>query len=204
MLFLAAQKMSNILQNTKKKRLVAIYIIQKLFDVFFENNTILDKLIDQTDFIVLAGFLWKIPVSIVKTFPNRIINIHPALLPNYGGKGMYGMHVHRAVKNNFDKETGITIHYVNENYEEELGLIKKALLDAKCPFYAIGEIGLDFYWDTTYKEEQIKALRLQIEWAKTYHLPIVVSNCSNNYGPYQFPEKLIPYSILCLLQKYRI
>jgi phosphoribosylglycinamide formyltransferase 1 len=85
---------------------------------FFENNTILDKLIDQTDFIVLAGFLWKIPVSIVKTFPNRIINIHPALLPNYGGKGMYGMHVHRAVKNNFDKETGITIHYVNEHYDK--------------------------------------------------------------------------------------
>ena len=85
---------------------------------FFENNKILDKLIKQTDFIVLAGFLWKIPESIVKTFPNRIINIHPALLPNYGGKGMYGMHVHRAVKNNFDKETGITIHYVNEHYDK--------------------------------------------------------------------------------------
>ena len=85
---------------------------------FFKKNTILDKLIEQTDFIVLAGFLWKIPEAIVKAFPNRIINIHPALLPNYGGKGMYGMHVHRAVKNNCDKETGITIHYVNEHYDK--------------------------------------------------------------------------------------
>ena len=85
---------------------------------FFKKNTILDKLIEQTDFIVLAGFLWKIPESIVKAFPNRIINIHPALLPNYGGKGMYGMHVHQAVKNNCDKETGITIHYVNEHYDK--------------------------------------------------------------------------------------
>ena len=85
---------------------------------FFKKNTILDKLIEQTDFIVLAGFLWKIPESIVKAFPNRIINIHPALLPNYGGKGMYGMHIHQAVKNNCDKETGITIHYVNEHYDK--------------------------------------------------------------------------------------
>ena len=85
---------------------------------FFKKNTILDKLIEQTDFIVLAGFLWKIPEAIVKAFPNRIINIHPALLPNYGGKGMYGMHVHQAVKNNCDKETGITIHYVNEHYDK--------------------------------------------------------------------------------------
>ena len=85
---------------------------------FFKKNTILDKLIEQTDFIVLAGFLWKIPEAIVKAFSNRIINIHPALLPNYGGKGMYGMRVHQAVKNNCDKETGITIHYVNEHYDK--------------------------------------------------------------------------------------
>ena len=92
---------------------------------FFKKNTILDKLIEQTDFIVLAGFLWKIPEAIVKAFPNRIINIHPALLPNYGGKGMYGMHVHRAVKNNFDKETGITIHYVNEHYDKGAIIFQK-------------------------------------------------------------------------------
>lgn len=68
--------------------------------------------------IVLAGFLWKIPEAFVKTFPNQIINIHPALLPKYGGKGMYGHHVHEAVLQNHEKETGITIHLVNEQYDE--------------------------------------------------------------------------------------
>lgn len=72
----------------------------------------------QPDLIVLAGFLLKIPSDIVAAFPNKIINIHPALLPNYGGKGMYGMHVHEAVIINQEKESGITIHYVNENYDE--------------------------------------------------------------------------------------
>ena len=70
------------------------------------------------DLIVLAGFLWKIPENIIKTFPRKIINIHPALLPKYGGKGMYGDNVHTAVKENKETETGITIHYVNENYDE--------------------------------------------------------------------------------------
>ncbi|MGW9684409.1 phosphoribosylglycinamide formyltransferase [Flagellimonas sp. 2504JD1-5] len=70
------------------------------------------------DLIVLAGFLWKIPSSFITAFPNKIINIHPALLPKYGGKGMYGNKVHQAVKENSEPETGITIHYVNENYDE--------------------------------------------------------------------------------------
>ena len=68
--------------------------------------------------IVLAGFLWKIGSDWVKEFSNKIINIHPALLPKYGGKGMYGKHVHQAVKENHETETGITIHYVNEAYDE--------------------------------------------------------------------------------------
>jgi phosphoribosylglycinamide formyltransferase-1 len=68
--------------------------------------------------LILAGFLWKIPTEIISAFPNKIINIHPALLPQYGGKGMYGMHVHEAIINNKEKESGITIHYVNENYDE--------------------------------------------------------------------------------------
>ena len=68
--------------------------------------------------IVLAGFLWKIGSDWVKEFSNKIINIHPALLPKYGGKGMYGTHVHQAVKDNHETETGITIHYVNEAYDE--------------------------------------------------------------------------------------
>ncbi len=72
----------------------------------------------EPNLIVLAGFLWKIPIHITEHYPNKIVNIHPALLPKYGGKGMYGNHVHQAVKDNKDKETGITIHYVNENYDE--------------------------------------------------------------------------------------
>ena len=70
------------------------------------------------DLIVLAGFLLKFPEHIVAAYPKKIINIHPALLPKYGGKGMYGMHVHRAILENKEKETGITIHYVNEHYDE--------------------------------------------------------------------------------------
>jgi len=62
--------------------------------------------------------LWKFPESILKEFPNKVINVHPALLPKYGGKGMYGMRVHEAVVANNEKETGITIHYVNEHYDE--------------------------------------------------------------------------------------
>lgn len=70
------------------------------------------------DLVVLAGFLWKIPENMIAEFPNKIINIHPALLPKYGGKGMYGEKVHQAVKENGETETGITIHYVNEHYDE--------------------------------------------------------------------------------------
>ena len=70
------------------------------------------------DLIVLAGFLLQFPETIIAQYPNQIINIHPALLPKYGGKGMYGMHVHRAVRDNKESETGITIHYVDAHYDE--------------------------------------------------------------------------------------
>lgn len=70
------------------------------------------------DWMVLAGFLWMIPENLIHAFPNRIINIHPALLPKYGGKGMFGMNVHRAIKDAGEPETGISIHLVNENYDE--------------------------------------------------------------------------------------
>jgi phosphoribosylglycinamide formyltransferase-1 len=69
------------------------------------------------DFIVLAGFLWKIPQTLISAYPNSIINIHPALLPKYGGKGMYGIHVHAAVLQSGDAQSGITIHYVDEQYD---------------------------------------------------------------------------------------
>jgi phosphoribosylglycinamide formyltransferase 1 len=70
-----------------------------------------------TDLIVLAGFLWKIPQTLINAYPRRIINIHPALLPKYGGKGMYGQYVHEAIINAGEVESGITIHYVDEHYD---------------------------------------------------------------------------------------
>lgn len=86
---------------------------------FTETPVVLNALKKMSpDLIVLAGFLWKIPENIIKEFSNKIINIHPSLLPKYGGKGMYGMHVHEAVVANREIETGISIHYVNEHYDE--------------------------------------------------------------------------------------
>lgn len=81
----------------------------------------------QVDFIILAGFLWRIPEHLLDAFPNKIINIHPALLPKHGGKGMYGDRVHEAVLANGDKKSGITIHLVNENYDEG-----QTLFQAEC------------------------------------------------------------------------
>jgi phosphoribosylglycinamide formyltransferase-1 len=86
---------------------------------YMEGNGILALLKGlDPDLIVLAGFLWKIPESTVAAFPDKIINIHPALLPRFGGKGMYGMHVHRAVIEAGETESGITIHRVNEAYDK--------------------------------------------------------------------------------------
>jgi phosphoribosylglycinamide formyltransferase-1 len=86
----------------------------------------------EPDLIVLAGFLLKFPESIVKEYPNKVINIHPALLPKYGGKGMYGMNVHKSVLENQEKETGITIHYVNENYDEGGIIFQKSINIENC------------------------------------------------------------------------
>ncbi|WP_412987250.1 phosphoribosylglycinamide formyltransferase [Pontimicrobium sp. IMCC45349] len=95
---------------------------------FSKTNHVLDILNTlQPDLIILAGFLWKFPEHILNIYPNKVINIHPALLPKFGGKGMYGMHVHEAVVVQKEIETGITIHYVNENYDE--GAI---IFQAKC------------------------------------------------------------------------
>jgi phosphoribosylglycinamide formyltransferase-1 len=87
-------------------------------EAFFRGSAYLDALKEKgISFIVLAGFLWKIPVALVRAYPGRIINIHPALLPKYGGKGMYGRFVHEAVVGAKETETGITIHYVDELYD---------------------------------------------------------------------------------------
>lgn len=85
-----------------------------------ENETYFTSLCieNKIDFIILAGFLRKIPASLIKAYPEKIVNIHPALLPKYGGKGMYGMNVHEAVALNNESETGITIHFVNEEFDK--------------------------------------------------------------------------------------
>ena len=83
--------------------------------------------LEYLDLIVLAGFLWKFPEHLLETYKNKVVNVHPALLPKYGGKGMYGMHVHKSVVENKESESGITIHYVNEHYDE--GAI---IFQAKC------------------------------------------------------------------------
>jgi phosphoribosylglycinamide formyltransferase-1 len=85
---------------------------------FTQTETLLQELyVSQIDFIVLAGFLWLIPEYLIEAYPSRIVNIHPALLPKYGGKGMHGMHVHHAVVAAGEKESGITIHYVDKVYD---------------------------------------------------------------------------------------
>jgi len=102
-----------------------------LFDreTFYGTDYIPRLLADKRiDYLVLAGFLWLIPPAILQAFPGRIINIHPALLPKYGGKGMYGERVHRAVIEAGEVESGITIHLVNERYDEG-----KILFQARCP-----------------------------------------------------------------------
>jgi len=81
----------------------------------------------QPDLIVLAGYLRKVPAALTASYSKKIINIHPALLPKYGGKGMYGMHVHNAVKAAGETESGITIHYVNEHYDEGGVILQKAV-----------------------------------------------------------------------------
>ncbi|CAM1359082.1 Phosphoribosylglycinamide formyltransferase [Tenacibaculum sediminilitoris] len=115
---------THVLSNNQRAKVFdrceKLGINASLFDKesFTKDDTVLNFLQVEADIIVLAGFLWRVPAKIVASFPNKIINIHPALLPKYGGKGMYGMNIHNAVRENNETETGITIHYVNENYDE--------------------------------------------------------------------------------------
>jgi phosphoribosylglycinamide formyltransferase-1 len=96
-------------------------------DEFYRSNDIMDRLYDhRIDMIVLAGFLWLVPRNLTELF--TVVNIHPALLPKYGGKGMYGMNVHKAVLASKDKESGITIHQVNQDYDKG-----KIIFQATCP-----------------------------------------------------------------------
>ena len=127
-------EISAILTNNTKAKVIEraerLGIVCKIFDktAFYNSTEIIDFLNSKKiDLVVLAGFLWKIPENLIKAFPDKIINIHPALLPKYGGKGMYGDKVHQSVIENKETESGITIHYVNDNYDEG-----KIIFQAKC------------------------------------------------------------------------
>ncbi|HTQ64319.1 MAG TPA: phosphoribosylglycinamide formyltransferase [Puia sp.] len=124
-LILSNNKEAGVLEIARREGIPSI-IIEK--EKFFRGNAYTGELKEKKiDFIVLAGFLWKIPRALLSAYPNRIINIHPALLPKYGGKGMYGHHVHEAVIAAREKESGITIHYVDEVYDHG-----KIIFQAKC------------------------------------------------------------------------
>jgi phosphoribosylglycinamide formyltransferase 1 len=113
---LSNKKDAYVLERARKLGIESISFTR---DEFYNSEFVLNYIEKRNiDLIVLAGFLWLIPEIIIRSFTGRIINIHPALLPKYGGKGMYGSNVHEAVFNNNDKVTGITIHYVNEKYDD--------------------------------------------------------------------------------------
>lgn len=114
-----------VLERAKKFNIPSVVFTR---DDFYASENVLESLANhQIDFIVLAGFLWLVPQNILQRYNNKVVNIHPALLPKYGGKGMYGMKVHEAVVANNETETGITIHYVNEIYDNG-----KIILQAAC------------------------------------------------------------------------
>jgi len=120
------KRKAGVIQIARNEGIPYILITKESFK---ESEQLVGQLNNRNiDLIVLAGFLWLIPEYLVKAFPNRIVNIHPALLPKFGGKGMYGMHVHEAVQAAGETESGITIHYVNEHYDEG-----QIIFQARCP-----------------------------------------------------------------------
>ena len=115
-----------VLERAKKYR-IPTFVFNR--EEFRNPDKVFRQLQEQEiDFIVLAGFLWLMPSFITAAWPNKIVNIHPALLPAYGGKGMYGMHVHEAVVAACERETGITIHYIDEHYDEGTVMCTRPLL----------------------------------------------------------------------------
>lgn len=132
----ALARVALIVSNKADAGVIDIALHEEIPYLIIDKKTIQETLIiDQMQdckpsLIVLAGFLWKIPGTIIQAFPNKIINIHPALLPQHGGKGMYGHHVHDAVLHAKQNESGITIHYVNEVYDSG-----DIILQARCKVY---------------------------------------------------------------------
>lgn len=124
-LILSNKKDAFVLQEAKKLN-IPTYVFDR--ETFYKTKKVQEYLFsEQVDYLILAGFMWLVPPYLVNSFENKIINIHPALLPKFGGKGMYGMNVHQAVIDSGDKESGITIHFVNTKYDEG-----EIILQAKC------------------------------------------------------------------------
>jgi phosphoribosylglycinamide formyltransferase-1 len=140
---------------------IPVLMIEK--ERFFRGDSYLNELqAYNIKFIVLAGFLWKIPEAIIRQYRNRIINIHPALLPKYGGKGMYGSHVHRAVIDAHDTESGITIHYVDEQYDHG-----DVIFQAKCPVLST---------------DDADSLAEKIHRLEHENFPRIIEECVNGLG----------------------
>lgn len=139
--------------NIAKKENIPFLVIER--NKFYEDGYLSFLKESGIDIIVLAGFMWKVPPILIKAFPNRIINIHPALLPKYGGKNMYGDHVHAAVINAREKESGITIHYVDELYDHG-----KIIFQAKC---------------TVDNNETLESLANKIHTLEHEHYPKVIA-----------------------------
>jgi phosphoribosylglycinamide formyltransferase-1 len=124
-LVLSNKKDAKVLERAKKLNVNALYFDK---EALFSSEGVLKSLHKaKADYIILAGFLLKFPTILLDEFPNKVINIHPALLPKYGGKGMYGSYVHEAVVANNEVESGITIHFVNENYDEGAIIFQKSV-----------------------------------------------------------------------------
>lgn len=141
----------------KRAEVLGIKSVTFSKDSFENSDLVLDCLKEnKIDFIVLAGFLLKVPQNLIDAYPQRIINIHPALLPKFGGKGMYGDNVHKAVVVARESESGITIHYINENYDE--GAI---IFQARC----------DVLPDDTYQDVAEKVHQLEY-----LHFPPVINS----------------------------
>jgi len=124
---------------------------------FFNSPKVLEILESKKiDWLILAGFLWLIPDNLLKAFSNKIINIHPALLPAYGGKGMYGMRIHNAIIDAQEKESGISIHFVNEKYDEG-----EIIFQAKC---------------TIELHDTAETLAKKIHTLEHRHFPVIIEN----------------------------
>lgn len=125
-LVVSNKEQAPVLERARRNNIPTLILNKSMF---YETESIVDQLQSkEIDLIVLAGFLWQIPLNLISAFNNKIINIHPALLPEFGGKGMYGMKVHQAVIDGNETESGITIHYVDAQYDTGKIIVQKKCL----------------------------------------------------------------------------